>query len=132
LKLIDFEFAAPNDPAFDLATWCLAFHIEPEDPILDAYGRREQRLSSRVRAYMPVVDALWSLYCCFMALRLSGNARATALLQMNTRILRMTGGELTPADVLAKALTLPALRNKSRGQRSARIAALPSLSEAPA
>ena len=89
LNLIDFEFAAPNDPAFDLATWCLAFSVHPEDSILHAYDRWEPQLPLRVCAYMPVVDTLWSLYCRFMFSRLSGEVRATALLQMKTRVSRM-------------------------------------------
>lgn len=74
LKLIDFEFAAPNDPAFDLATWCLAFHVDPADPLLDSYARSEPQFTNRVRTYVPVVDALWTLYCHIMGPRLSGEA----------------------------------------------------------
>lgn len=95
LSLIDYEFAAPNDPVFDLATWCLTFNIEPEDPLLNAYGCWEQRLPSRIRAFMPVVDALWTLYCRSLSLRVAGNAHTAALHQMNSRILRMTGGGWT-------------------------------------
>lgn len=53
LRLIDFEFAGDNDPAFDFATLSL-------DVDLGA-------VPHRVAAYRPVVDCLWILYCLVLA-----------------------------------------------------------------
>jgi thiamine kinase-like enzyme len=89
VKLVDFEFAAANDPAFDLATWCLAFGVAPDDPLLRAYAPLEP---SRIRAYMPIVDALWCLYCHVMATLLGEEERAAALAQLHWRASRLSGG----------------------------------------
>lgn len=53
LRLIDFEFAGDNDPAFDLATLSLDVDLGP--------------LAPRVAAYRPIVDCLWLLYCLVLA-----------------------------------------------------------------
>jgi thiamine kinase-like enzyme len=52
-RLIDFEFAGDNDPAFDFATLSLDVDLGP--------------LPERVAAYRPVVDCLWTLYCLVLA-----------------------------------------------------------------
>ncbi len=91
VRLIDFEFAGPGDPAFDLATWCLSFHIDPEDPILAAYEHWDQSLAERVGAYFPVVDTLWMLFCGVLSLHLEDKDRSAADAQMRTRIARLGG-----------------------------------------
>jgi thiamine kinase-like enzyme len=91
VKLIDFEFAAPNDPAFDIATWCLSFEVAPTDPVLDAhYG---PIAVDRVRAYFAVIDTLWCLYCRVLGARTSGPTQAVAEAQFeyrSSRVLRFT------------------------------------------
>ena len=62
VRMIDFEFAARHDPAFDLATWCRSFGIGLEDSLLAEYEQWNPRLAGRVRVYIPVVDTLWVLF----------------------------------------------------------------------
>ena len=89
VRLIDFEFAGPGDPAFDLATWCLSFNIDPEDPILGGYEEWNPALATRVRAYFPVVDTVWMLFCGLLSLHLGDEDRDTADAQMRARIARL-------------------------------------------
>lgn len=91
VRLIDFEFAGPGDPAFDLATWCLSFNIDPEDPILGGYKEWNQALGTRVRAYFPVVDTVWMLFCGLLSLHLADEERSAADAQMRVRIARLGG-----------------------------------------
>ena len=74
LRLIDFEFAGDNDPAFDLATLSL-------DVDLGA-------LAPRVEAYRPVVDCLWLLYCLLLA-SLDPDRRQAARAQAALRLSRL-------------------------------------------
>jgi Ser/Thr protein kinase RdoA (MazF antagonist) len=89
LRLIDFEFSAPNDPAFDLATWCLDFGITPRDPVMTAYENWEPDLEQRVRRYFTVVDTLWALYCHCLAQWTSGRVQQTAMFQLRLRLERL-------------------------------------------
>jgi aminoglycoside phosphotransferase (APT) family kinase protein len=93
MRLVDFEFAAPNDPAFDLATWCLASGLAPEDPRMAWYGPFN---AARTRAYLPIVDALWSLYCLAMEKLLSPGscdaARVEVAEQFRLRMGRLERG----------------------------------------
>lgn len=91
VRLIDFEFAGPSDPAFDLATWCLSFNIDSADPILAGYEQWDQSMASRARAYFPVVDTLWMLFCGLLSRHLSGEERGVADAQMQCRIARLNG-----------------------------------------
>ena len=89
VRLIDFEFAGPGDPAFDLATWCLSFNIDPTDSILASYEHWDRSLAERVCAYFPVVDTLWMLFCGILSLHLADEDRGAADAQRLTRIARL-------------------------------------------
>ncbi len=79
LRLIDFEFAGDNDPAFDFATLSLdwAIDLPPE-------------IESRARIYRPVVDVLWTLYCLIVA-DIDPPSRDEALRQATLRQARLGG-----------------------------------------
>ena len=89
VNLIDFEFAAPHDPAFDLATWCLTFHVDPSDSLLEQYEHGGRWFSQRVRAYLPIVDTLWVLFCSVLGRALEEDGHTAALLQMRNRTARL-------------------------------------------
>ena len=93
VRLIDFEFAGPGDPAFDLATWCLTFNIDPNGPLLEDYEYWEHSMARRVRAYFPVVDTLWMLFCGLLSLQLTGEDQAVANAQMQHRMERLAANE---------------------------------------
>lgn len=75
LRLIDFEFAGDNDPAFDLATLSLEWDAYPPS-------------NPRVRAYRPVVDCLWTLYCLVVA-EVDPECRAEVMAQAAFRMARL-------------------------------------------
>lgn len=89
LRLIDFEFAAPNDRAFDLATWCLEFGVTPCNPFMTNYHGWEPALEQRIRAYLPVVDTLWILYCQSVGQKTSGSVRRAVIAQLRRRVNRL-------------------------------------------
>jgi aminoglycoside phosphotransferase len=89
LRLIDFEFAAPNDPAFDLATWCLDFGITPGSKVMSEYRNWEPKLEQRTLGYFTVVDTLWALYCHCLARWTSGSVQQAVTVQLRRRIHRL-------------------------------------------
>lgn len=90
VSLIDFEFAGANDPAFDLATWRLSFRIERDDPVLSVYEGWDRSIALRVERYLPVVDALWALYCMVLIQHQNHEeTRLAARAQLELRLARL-------------------------------------------
>jgi thiamine kinase-like enzyme len=66
LILIDWEYSGMNDPAWDLASFCLESRLDEaaEHRFLSSYsgGPVQERLRARVEAYKLLQDFLWSLW----------------------------------------------------------------------
>jgi thiamine kinase-like enzyme len=89
VRLIDFEFSGAGDPAFDLATWSLSFDIHPDKIPSFGYTPWDAGIALRIHRWMPIVDALWALFCGVLAKHLTGVTYGEAISQMNYRIRRL-------------------------------------------
>jgi thiamine kinase-like enzyme len=119
LTLIDWEYSGMNDPAWDLASFCLesGFGPKEEEAILAAYAARTgsaaRDLAIAVHAYEFLQDYLWSLWALLQeaASRDQGMAlyyRQYGESRFERGRLRIDAVEAELAAALAKGRALPA------------------------
>lgn len=69
LKLIDWEYAAMQDPLMDLAMWAIyaMYDRQAVDQLMDCYSVDTQQQRYRVYAYMAICGLTWSNWCEYKA-----------------------------------------------------------------